>query len=430
MTRRLALLATVLAAGVSLPGFPGLPISSPALAATLTISCGAVAMEYRVCREGVQAWERETGHNVTVIPAPNSSTERLALYQQILSGGTSDIDVFQIDVYWPGLLAGGLMDLSPYAQDAVAEHFPASIANNTVEGRLVAMPWFGDAGLLYYRKDLLEKYGKSVPTTWQELTSTAEAVQRSERLDGQPHLWGFVFQARAYEGLTCVALEWVASFGGGMFIASDGEISIDNPAAEQALALAASWIGHIAPVGVLNYTEEESRRVFQSGNAVFMRNWPYAWALVNGEDSTVRDKVGVAHLPRGADGAPAGGTLGGWQLAVARNTIYPREAADLVLYLTGRAEQKRRAIRASFNPTIPALYRDPDVLAAVPFLEKLRDTFDMTFARPSGVTGTRYPQVSQAIFTRIHAALSGHSTSRETIATLARDLKALRRDGW
>ncbi len=274
--------------------------------ATLSIACGSVGQEYELCRSGIEAWSRKSGHQVRIVTAPGSTNERLALYQQLLAAGSSDVDIFQIDVIWPGMLANHLVDLAAYAGEAVNSHLPALIRNSTVDGRLVAIPWFTSTGLLYYRQDLLAKHGESVPDTWQALTAVAGRVQAAERAGGNPKMWGYVWQGRAYEGLTCNALEWVASHGGGTIIDGDGSITIDNPLAVRGLALAAGWVDTISPPGTLNYGEEEARGVFQSGNAVFMRNWPYAWALSQARDSPVRDKVAVAPLPRGgADGMHA-----------------------------------------------------------------------------------------------------------------------------
>ena len=149
-------------------------------------------------------------------------------------------------------------------------------------------------------------------------------LKNAERADGKDGMQGYVFQGRAYEGLTVNALEWVASFGGGNVVETDGEISINNGHAAEALDLAASWIGDISPNGVLNYTEEEARGVFESGGAVFMRNWPYAWALAQSEDSDVRGKVGVTQLPAGGENGQSAAGLGGWNSAVSRLQRTPR----------------------------------------------------------------------------------------------------------
>jgi trehalose/maltose transport system substrate-binding protein len=404
---------------------------SAAQAATIAISCGAVGLELQICQQGATAWAEATGNQVNVISTPNSATERLALYQQILAANSSDIDVFQIDVIWPGILANHLLGLNDYIdQETLAQHFPAIVENNTVDGRLVGMPWFTDAGILYYRQDLLEKHGKQPPTTWQELNQTAAEIQDAERAEGNDRMWGFVFQAKAYEGLTCDALEWIDSFGGGTIVADDGTITINNDQAVEAINLASTWIGSIAPEGVLNYAEEEARGVFQSGNAVFMRNWPYAWALGNADDSPIKGKIGVSALPKGSgEEGKHTGTLGGWQLAVSKYSQNPEIAADLVKYLTSYDEQKRRAIEGSYNPTIAALYQDEEVLAANPFVGDLYETFTDAVARPSRVTGEKYNQVSSEFFNAVHGVLSGKTDAASSLAALEGRLDRLSRGG-
>jgi trehalose/maltose transport system substrate-binding protein len=399
-------------------------------AATISISCSAVGLDLELCQEGANAWAEQTGNQVEIVSTPNSATERLALYQQILAANSADIDVFEIDVIWPGILGNHFIDLKEHIdQEVIDQHFQTIVDNNTVDGRLVAMPWFTDAGILYYRADLLEKHGKQPPVTWQELTGTAKEIQDAERAEGNARMQGFVFQAKAYEGLTCDALEWIDSFGGGTIVDAEGAITVNNEKAAEALDLAASWIGTIAPEGVLNYAEEESRGVFQSGNAVFMRNWPYAWALGNAEDSPIKGKIGVTQLPKGGADGKHTGTLGGWQLAVSKYSENPEIAADLVRYLTSAEEQKRRAIKSAKNPTIEALYQDPEVLDAVPFFGKLYDTFTNAVARPSRVTGDKYNQVSAEFFNAVHAVLSGKSDAATSLAALEDSLDRISRGG-
>ncbi|HZY03312.1 MAG TPA: ABC transporter substrate-binding protein [Anaeromyxobacteraceae bacterium] len=402
----------------------------PAAAATISIACGSVGIEFDLCKSGAEAWAKSTRNQVRVVSTPKDSNEILALYQQLLSAHSGDIDVLRIDVVWPGALAQHLVDIgAAVSKDVVAQHFPAIIQANTVGGKLVALPWFTDAGLLYYRKDLLQKYGRQVPSTWQELTETARAIQEAERKAGNDRTWGFVFQGRAYEGLTCNALEWIDSFGGGSIVDGKGKVTVHNPKAIEALTLAASWVKGIAPEGVLNYAEEEARGAFQSGNAVFMRNWPYAWALSQAADSPVKGKVGVAALPKGGPGGKHTGTLGGWQLAVSKYSKHAKEAVDLAVHLTGPVEQKRAALTASLNPTIPALYRDPEILKANPFFGDLLDTFTNAVARPSRVTGSRYNQVSSEFRNAVHETLSGRTPADPSLARLQGTLERLSRGG-
>ncbi|MEO3434306.1 ABC transporter substrate-binding protein [Inquilinus sp. CAU 1745] len=397
----------------------------------ISISCGAVGLELTLCQEGANAWAEETGNTVQVVSTPNSSTDRLALYQQILSAQGGDIDVYQIDVIWPGILGSHFVDLAPHIeQETIDQHFDAIIQNNTIDGELKAMPWFTDAGILYYRSDLLEEYGLEVPETWAELTNAAQTIMEGEREGGNDRFWGYVWQGRAYEGLTCNALEWIDSFGGGTIVADDGSITVNNPAAVAAVDLAASWVGTISPTGVLNYDEEGARGVFQSGNAAFMRNWPYAWALAQSDDSPVKGKVGVAVLPRGeAEGGKHTGTLGGWQLAVSNYSDNQEEAIDLVRYLTSYEEQKRRAIEGSYNPTIEALYEDEEVLEAVPFFGSLKDTFVNAVARPSRIAGDRYNEVSSAFWNAVHSTLSGSGDAAANLDALETELIRLSRGG-
>ena len=414
-----------LAATVAM-GFGGAAVAEPV---RIAISCGALGVELRLCADGVRAWEEKTGNRVDVVSTPNSSTERLALYQQVLSSRATDIDVLQIDVVWPGILASHLIDLTPFVGDDPDGHFPTLIENDTIDGRLVAMPWWTDAGVLYYRKDLLEKHGQKPPASWSEMAAAARAVQEAERAAGNQGIWGFVWQGRSYEGLTCNALEWIDSFGGGSIIDAEGNVTVNNPLAIAAMAAAAEWIGDISPQGVLNYDEEAARGVFQSGNAVFMRNWPYAWSLAQSADSPVRGKVGVVALPPGGAEGKTTGALGGWHLAVSRYSRHPEAAADLVRFLTSEAEQKRRAIEGSYNPTIVSLYRDTEVLAANPFFGELFDTFENAVARPASVAGASYNRVSSAFWNAAHDIVSGKAPAAERLATLEQELERIKRRG-
>ncbi|GEO14442.1 ABC transporter substrate-binding protein [Microvirga aerophila] len=416
-------LAGLLAAG-------GLVWSTGAWAVEISISCSSLGKEYEICKQGVDAWAKKTGNTVKIVSTPNSATERLALYQQLLAAGASDVDVFQIDVVWTGLLGSHLQDLTAKVQGAIDDHLPTMVETSRVGGKLMAMPWFADAGLLYYRQDLLDKYKRPVPQTWSDLTETARLVQEGERKEGRGDFWGFVWQGRAYEGLTTNAVEWVSSYNGGAIVDEKGEITIDNPKAAEALKAAAGWVGTITPEGVLNYTEEESRGVFQAGNALFMRNWPYAWALAQGADSTIKDKVGIAPLPKGGQDGRHAGTLGGQLLAVSKYSKNTDTAADLVMYLTGPEEQKRRGIQGSFNPTIVSLYGDNDIARANPFIGDLVDVFTNAVARPATVTGDNYNKVSTEFFNTVHQVLSKRAEPAQALSRLDRDLKRIKRSGW
>ena len=397
-----------------------------ALAQTIvTVAAGAVGQELELTRAAAARYMAlHPDVTVNVLETPDLTDNRLALYLQMFEAKSSDVDVFQIDVIWPGDLAEHFVDLYDYgAREVADQHFPAIIQNNTVDGHRIGIPWFTDAGLLYYRTDLLTKYGFSgPPTTWAELTSMAQTIQDGERSGGNPDFWGFVWQGNSYEGLTCDALEWVASFNGGTIVSPEGVVTINNPNAIAAISTAAGWVGTISPNGVTSFGEEEARNMWQAGNAAFMRNWPYAYSLGNAKDSVIAGNFDVSPLPAGPDGKPAA-TLGGWQLAVSKYSKDPAAAADVALYLASYDEQKIRAIDGSLNPTIMALYQDPDVLAAVPFFGSLYDVFTNAVARPSTATAPNYAAVSRAFYTAVHSVLTGQATAADAVAEAEADIE-------
>jgi trehalose/maltose transport system substrate-binding protein len=406
-------------------------VSGVAQAAELSIVSGDTGNGLAFLRSQLDKFEADTGHTVTVVPMPSSTTDQFGQYRLWLAAGNTDIDVYQTDVIWAPQLADQFLDLTEAAAGVVGEHFPSIIESQTVDGKLVALPAFTDAPALYYRKDLLEKYGKTPPTTWAELEATAKEIMDAERAAGNPEMWGFVFQGNAYEGLTCDALEWVMSNGGGQIVEADGTISINNPQAAAAIDRAAGWIGTISPEGNLAYMEEESRGVWQLGNAVFHRNWPYAYSLGNGADSPIAGKFDVVPLPKGdGEGARSAATLGGWNVAVSKYTPDPEAAIELALFLSSAEVQKERAINQSNLPTIEALYDDADIAAAQPIIPAWKEIFQNAVPRPSAPTKTDYNEVSSLFWSAVHDTLSGNGTAAENLEVLEADLTDLKGDGW
>lgn len=392
----------------------------------LSIFGGNVGMEKELSLAAADAFMAENpGITVNVIDTPDFVEDRLGVYLQLFEAQSSEGDVFQIDVIWPGDLAEHFVDLYEYgAADVAGDHFDAIIENNTVDGKLIGIPWFTDAGLLYYRTDLLEKYGyDGPPTTWGELEEMAAAIQEGERADGNADFWGYVWQGNAYEGLTCDAVEWIASNGGGAIVSPDKVITINNPAAIAVVDQAAGWVDTISPPGVTGFGEEDARGIWQAGNAAFMRNWPYAYSLGNADDSPIAGLFDVSPLPAGSVGPAA--TLGGWQLAVSKYSDHPAEAAQLALFMASYDQQKERAIVGSLNPTIKALYQDADVLEAAPFFGSLFDVFTSAVARPSTATAPQYADTSSLFFNAVHSVLTGETDGETAFAELELDLQDL-----
>ena len=369
----------------------------------------AVGASHRRDRMLVARFQRDTGINVRLVPHPSASDQSYQQLARAFSARSSSFDVMMLDVVWVGAFARYLVDLKRPLGRAASAHAQGIVENNTVGGKLVAMPWFGDFGILYYRTDLLRKYNYSrPPRTWSELFAMARRIQNGER-DDNPNFYGFVFQGKAYEGLTCDALEWVASSGGGRFI-DGGRVTINNPRARAILDAFRNQIGRITPRGVLSYQEGETHNAFVGGNAAFMRNWPYAYSVGQGEDSRIRGRFSVTVLPRGAGGRSVG-TVGGWQLGVSRYSKRRAAAIEFVRYMTSPGVQRFNAIFNANVPTIPAVARRRDVVRANPYLKpEVANVARVT--RPAKYLKTRYNQGSRVIYQGVSRILSGTPASR------------------
>lgn len=353
---------------------------------------------------------QDTGIKVKVVPHPAASDASYSQLARVFSSKSSSFDVAMIDVVWPGAFAPYLVDLKPKLGKEAAKHAQGIIQNNTIDGKLVAMPWFGDFGILYYRTDLLRKYGyKAPPKTWTQLFAMAKKIQDGEQAAGNDTFYGLVFQGNSYEGLTCDALEWYQSVGAGGFI-DNGKVTINNPKGAAILDQFRAQIGKITPRGVTTYQEGESHTAFVEGNAAFMRNWPYAYSIgADPKSSKIVGKFSVTTLPRGAGGR-AVGTVGGWQLAVNRFSKRVDASVEFVRYMTSPGAQKFSAITNTNVPTIPSVATDKAVVKANPYLKpEIANVARVT--RPARYLRTRYNEGSKAIYQGINQILNGRPAS-------------------
>ena len=406
-------------------------LATGATAADLSIVAGSVGNDLQILRQELDQFQDQTGHKVDIVSMPSSSTDQFAQYRLWLSAQNQDIDVYWTDVIWAPQLAEHFVDLKNALKEELGQHIPQIVESQMVDGKLIAVPMYTDAPALYYRKDLLEKHGKEPPKTWSELEQTAKEIMDAERADGSKEMYGFVFQGAAYEGLTCNALEWIASNGGGEIVSPEGEITVNNPQAAEILNKAAGWVGTIAPPGVLAYQEEDSRGVWQTGNAVFMRNWPYAYSLGMAEDSNVKGKFDVTTLPKGeASGDSSAAALGGWNLAVSNYSQEQDAAIELVKFLSSPEVQKKRAIENSKLPTIASIYDDPEVQEKAPLVATWKDVVLNAVPRPSAPTKSDYNEVSKEFWDAAHATLSGGGNAEQQLDKLEKRLKRLRGRGW
>ena len=338
--------------------------ATSAWAVNINFVSGAVGRDIEVLRELVKPWEAETGNTVTVVPMPSSTTDQFAQYRLWLAAGNADVDVYQTDVIWAPQLADSFVDLTAGGHGGDRRALP--VDRREPDRRRQA----GRHAALHRRAGALLPQGPARQARRQRADHLGGA--EGDRPDGDGHrarrgaadLWGFVWQGNAYEGLTCNALEWIKSYGGGQIVEPDGTISVNNAQAVAALEMAGCWVGTISPPGVLSYTEEESRGVWQTGNAVFMRNWPYAYALGNGDDSPIKDKFDVTPLPAGTGEGPLGGDARRLEPRGVEVLAEPGRRDRAGLYLTSAEMQKARALMSGHLPTIQALYDDPEIAAS------------------------------------------------------------------
>jgi trehalose/maltose transport system substrate-binding protein len=364
-------------------------------------------------------FHRETGVLVRTLPTPESADDQLLLWERLLNSHASTPDVYSIDCIWPGILAEHLVDLGPLLASQLHQLVPALVSNYTVNHAVVAVASRTSTGLLFYRKDLLKKYGyRAPPATWDELERMATRIQASERAQGNRDFWGYVWEGGGREPLLCNALEWQASEGGGLIIESDGSVSVNNPHAIGAWERAARWVGTISPPAVTDYLEWDAANVWEAGNAAFMRNWPGNYLSSSREGSDVRDRFDVTVLPAGQAGH--WGTVGGSSYAVSRYSAHRQEAVALVGYLTRRDVQRNRANLNDGFPIYPDLYQDPVVLAASPYLSQL--TNEHFAVRPAAACGKDYQKVSQTYAEAVHAVLTHAKTAPAAARELEGDL--------
>lgn len=378
---------------------------------TIRITCRSKGCEKELCENAINEWLEKNSaseHKVEIVTLPHASNECFALYQQWLSAGSFDIDILQMDVAWVGVFSDYLEPLDAFYTEGeieISDCFEAIKNTMYSNGKLVALPWYTDCGIMYYRRDLLEKYNKKIPKTWEELYETAYYIQNEERKQAnvRDKFYGFIFQAKAFEILTCNFIEFLDSFGGR--IIDKNNIVVNSDRCVDAVQFMVKSMRAINSKGALNYSEEDARGVFQSGNAVFMRSWPYAWALMNEKSTSVANKIGVISIPPSATGGKSTGVLGGWFLVVSKYSKNKKLAADLAKFLTSKIQQKKRA-KHSYLPAFKSLYSDPEVLNDNPFFASLYEPLESAVTRPSIEFGKNYSRASSEIYNCINTILT------------------------
>ncbi len=407
-----------------------------AIALSLTLSCskeeGRVTLMIGGAPAELDYWEtlledftENTGIEVGLMRQPTDTDQRRQSLIIPLEAGEGDPDVFLMDIVWIGQFAasGWLEGLEPMmaVDNFETSPFFSRVIDlaDTYEGRLIALPVYVDAGLLYYRADLLIEYGfTSPPATWADLVKISVQIQAAQRMTN-PDFWGFVWQGAQYEGLVCTFLEFSTAGGGGL-VDDSGALTLDRPENIAALNFMRDLIATFGISRPNTYTEmkeEEVRSTFQSGNALFGRNWPYAWGLHQEDGSAVKGLVGISLLPAFSGGEHAA-TLGGWHIGISRSSDNKEAAWQLVKYIVSRDVQLGFALNLGWNPARQDIYNAPEIVEHVPHLVQLRDIFDSAVARPNV---PYYSLLSRELQQRVNAALAGTATPAEALKTAQRE---------
>jgi trehalose/maltose transport system substrate-binding protein len=375
-----------------------------------------------IADDRLKDFTRQTGIAVKHLPTPETTLDQLDLVRKLLRQESTSPDVDGVDVIWPGVLNEELMELKPHLATELSSINADVVASYTVKGKLVAAPYRSDLGVLFYRKDLLRRYGyRAPPRTWDELEQMAARIQAGERARGQKDFWGFTWPGAAGEGLTCNALEWQVSEGGGRIIEADGTISVNNPDAIRSWQRAAHWIGWISPRSVTSLQEWDAVNDFyHPGRSAFYRGWALSYLLSVRDIPSIRDQIGITSVPAGKNAQAA--TLGGFGLGISRTSRHTNEALQLVRFLVDREIKLEEA--RSDDESRNGLEYDPTAI-----LRTKRNSTDNgkqqvsgVVARPSTVAGEKYEEVSRAYIDAVRSVLLGQRRAPEAAASLEEKL--------
>jgi multiple sugar transport system substrate-binding protein len=339
---------------------------------------------------------------VRLVEGPPATNAREDLYSTSFLSRESAFDLVYCDVIWVAKFAaaGWLRDLTEYLSADDGNDFLATeLSAGSYKGRLYRIPAFTDAGLLYYRKDLVS----APPRTFDELVEQSRKLQTGQR-------WGFLWQGKQYEGLITIFLEVLWGFGGDWIDPETRRVHIDEPEAIEALSFLKNTIGVISPPGVTSYIEEDTRILFQSGRAVFLRNWPYVWALMQRSNAPVIGKVSFTSMVH-APGHASAATLGGWGFAISTFCQDPKGAWQFVEFIT-RPEQLSQVQQSMGQiPSRKKLVR-----------EELLSILENVRMRPPI---PEYAQASDILQRWVSAALTGRVACENALREAARETRVL-----
>jgi multiple sugar transport system substrate-binding protein len=367
----------------------------------------------------VEAFEKKYPNiDVEFKEMPADTGKQHDAYVTAFNANSDEIDVIDLDVIWPAEFAqaGFLLPLDRFIEKDGVDidgYNQGAISAAKFKGKQWALPKFIDAGMLFYRTDLIPE--GEAPKTWDELLAKAKETKGQGGTQ-----FGYLMQAKQYEGLVCNAVEFIASYGGEI-IDENGEVKVDSPEAIKGISKLVEVVNSdVVPQNVTTFAEPESHTAFINGQAGLIRNWPYQYALANDESqSKIVGKVAVAPLPAGDAGSAA--ALGGWMAGINKNTKHPEEAWKFLSFMAGEEGQKIDAIKGGHAPTILSLYDDEEILKANPYYkeEGFVKALEAAVSRP---VAPNYPEISDIIQVQVSQAIAKKITPEEAAKNMQKEI--------
>ena len=334
--------------------------------------------------------------NLKVIRGPLETEAMSDLAISSLLLGKAPFDVLLMDVTWlPKYAAAGWMvplENNFNTQD-VESLAKGAREGNSYNGHLYRWPLTSDMGLLYYRTDLMDR----PPETPEDLVSVSQSLQKDQKVE-----WGYVWQGRQYEGLSCVYLEMIDGFGGDWLQPKSNQIGLNSKPGIEAAAWLQSLIDQgVSPKAVTNYAEPEALQSFKVGDAAFMRNWPYAWAELQKTDSAVKGNVGITTMVAKPGHSTA--TLGSWGLTVLKGSSHIDSSIEAIRFLTSESSQKQLFQKYGYTPTMQSVFDDPQLLKESPILAEFGKAQQVVKPRPETPL---YAQISDVLQRQLSGILT------------------------
>ncbi|WNB91421.1 ABC transporter substrate-binding protein [Bacillus sp. NEB1478] len=367
----------------------------------------------------VEAFEKKYPNiDVQVKEMPADTGKQHDAYVTAFNANSDEIDVINLDVIWPAEFAqaGYLMPLDRFIEKDNVDldaHNQGALSASKFKGKQWSLPLFIDAGMLFYRTDLIKE--GTAPKTWDELLAKAKETKGQGGTQ-----FGYLMQAKQYEGLVCNAVEFIASYGG-KIIDENGEVKVDSPEAIKGISKMVEVVNSdVVPQNVTTFSEPESHTAFINGQSPLIRNWPYQFALANDKSqSKIAGKVGVAPLPAGDAGSAA--ALGGWMMGINKNTKHAEASWKFLSFMTGKDGQKISAIKGGHAPTILSLYEDKEVLDANPYFkeEGFVNALKAAVSRP---VAPNYPEISDIIQVQMSKAIAKQITPEEAAKNMQKEI--------